>query len=593
MCQLRRHYLYVFFLFFCTFVWAQDASSWRSIRSTGKGTIVVYWHPSMTVPSTGKEGLDAAEHELILSFAKYLEKKHNVRIAVEWRQTKSFNEVLNSITSARNGTLGASSISITPERKEVLQFTPPFFPDISVLISHGGFPIAKTADDFSAIFRDAVIVTIPNTTLERELLLLKDGRGLKSDLIYVENGGQVLDRIQRTPNTFGYLDLPNFLRSLKSHTSVKRQYFYPLKLEGLSFVFPKDSDWDVPVNDYFTSEQFELDKHRIITKYLGNDVTDLIERISLSVDIGPYEEIILLTEEKELQAQELLQAAIREHERQRLINWLIVGVVLVVLIALLLYVRYFLKAKANVALAEKQRLIEQHNEQLLELNLEKNNLIRVVAHDLRNPVNQMLSLSDMLLSDKRQLADDQVQIVSFIKQASERLRGMISKILDVDAIESGSRNVSIEPVDLEPIMEQLVVQFSPRAEAKGIKLEVKPEKVGVLADGVYLRQILENLISNALKFSSRETTVRLHCKESAHAVTLIVSDQGPGFTEEDQKRIFKKYQQLSAVSTAGEPSTGLGLSIVKMYTELMNGSVTYQTEQGKGTEFFVTLPKAV
>jgi signal transduction histidine kinase len=165
--------------------------------------------------------------------------------------------------------------------------------------------------------------------------------------------------------------------------------------------------------------------------------------------------------------------------------------------------------------------------------------------------------------------------------------------LDVDAIETGGHNVKIESVAIDDVLAQIALQFADRAREKGIQLDIEQDVVvNVLADRVYLRQVLENLVSNALKFSQKDTTIQVSLAQAADKVTIVVADEGPGFTPEDQMRIFKKYQQLSAVSTAGEPSTGLGLSIVKMFTELMNGTVTFQTESGRGTSFFVTLPKA-
>ena len=135
--------------------------------------------------------------------------------------------------------------------------------------------------------------------------------------------------------------------------------------------------------------------------------------------------------------------------------------------------------------------------------------------------------------------------------------------------------------------------FTSVAEAKGITLTcLSDSSVYVLADKVYLTQILENLVSNAIKFSNSQTEVKLNVKSNKKEVIFIVADQGPGFTKKDQEKIFKKYQQLSAKSTAGEPSTGLGLSIVKMFAEMMKGSVSFETEEGVGTTFYIHMPIA-
>ena len=107
---------------------------------------------------------------------------------------------------------------------------------------------------------------------------------------------------------------------------------------------------------------------------------------------------------------------------------------------------------------------------------------------------------------------------------------------------------------------------------------------------MYLHQVFDNLISNALKFSYPGTSINISVAESKQQVAIAIADQGPGFTQQDMKKLFGKFQRLSAKPTAGEPSTGLGLSIVKKYVKLLKGTIKCDSEMGKGAVFTIYLP---
>jgi two-component system sensor histidine kinase/response regulator len=113
----------------------------------------------------------------------------------------------------------------------------------------------------------------------------------------------------------------------------------------------------------------------------------------------------------------------------------------------------------------------------------------------------------------------------------------------------------------------------------------------VLADEMAVNRVLDNLVSNAVKFSPRKTTVRLSLQSTGGQVQCCIADQGPGFTSEDKTRMFRRFGRLSARPTGGEPSTGLGLSIVRKLTRAMDGDVTCQSVPGQGAVFTIGLPR--
>ncbi|MEQ9230640.1 MAG: HAMP domain-containing sensor histidine kinase, partial [Cyclobacteriaceae bacterium] len=323
------------------------------------------------------------------------------------------------------------------------------------------------------------------------------------------------------------------------------------------------------------------------------NVNELIDRISKSAEIGPYEEIVILTEEVELRYEEILDATLQAQKDKDLRNTLISGVIIVMFIAVIIVIRSQFQNKAAAAIEEKQAVIEERNQKLEDLNNEKNNLIKVLAHDLRAPIAQILGFSRLMMENEKMPTEER-EMIGYMAQASERLRQMIGKILDVDAIESGKMNIKMETVALSHVFSSVQKDFKEHAAKKQITIQDISENKSfkVKADQVYLIQIVENLVSNALKFSMPGTSINFDTEDEGDRVVISITDQGPGFTPEDEQKIFKKYQRLSAQSTGGEPSTGLGLSIVKSFTEMMNGAVSYRTVLGKGTTFYIRLTKA-
>lgn len=577
-----------------TLAYSQESGdSWNEILDQGSGKVVFYWFPNNMEIEKSKDVMDGIEHELGMDMVQYLESKYDVSIGVQWIRANGFSEVMDIVTNASNGTFGVSSISVTKERQEVMNFSPSYFPDIAVLASSGNIPIARSPNQLKNALNDKIAVTIENTTLEMGLLKLKDSLNLSFEIEYVGNGGAIIERIEELENGFGYADLPNFLSALPRSPNIKRQVFYPLKLAGLGMVYPQNSDWKEPIEEYFASERYEEKRTVLIGQFMGENVNDLIERISQAAEIGPIQEIAILTEEVELRYKEQLEAALEAQGAQRIRNILFFGIGFFILLVGFLYYRSRLKTRTNQALAEKQNEIEQRNRELFKLNKDKNDLIKVLAHDLRAPIAKILGFTS-LVKEGENLNPEQIEMLGTVERSSDELREMITKILDVESIESGKMDIQTLQLNANEILRKAIDTFQMTADQKKISLsqEISEPDLIVRADKFYLPKIIENLISNALKFSQSGTTIRLSCQAQNKKVVFVVSDEGPGFSAEDKEKVFKKYQHLSAKPTAGEPSTGLGLSIIKSYTELMGGEIQFESDLGKGTTFYVKLPKA-
>lgn len=297
--------------------------------------------------------------------------------------------------------------------------------------------------------------------------------------------------------------------------------------------------------------------------------------------------------EKRNQENELLKAADQRNEavikQQRLQNLILV--IVVGAVALLLVVQWLNMKKRRAAsdlLALQNEQISLRNQQLSDLNNEKDTLMNIMVHDLKAPINNIKGLTTLLELDGK-LSPDQYEYVQLIKSSSQSSLEMITDLLDVNAIESGSQ-LTVEPIQLKEFLTKRLHAFAETAGIKNITVNVQVEDVHLHSDKEYLSRIMDNLVSNAIKFSPQGTTVTIKAFEKNGYVHLSVKDQGLGFSEADKKGLFQKFKKLSARPTGGESSNGLGLAIVKILIDRLGGSIELNSAQGQGSEFVVSLP---
>jgi signal transduction histidine kinase len=265
----------------------------------------------------------------------------------------------------------------------------------------------------------------------------------------------------------------------------------------------------------------------------------------------------------------------------------------------------------NLVLERQQRILEEQardieiantelqerNVQLQQLNQEKNDLMGIVAHDLKNPLTTIVFASSSLVRYKNKFsAEEQVEQLLRIQATAQRMNEMVLHLLDMNAIESGAVKLHNETFDLVLLVHEVVEEHRPKATAKriGMTCMIPGGEATLLihADRRITTEVLENLVSNAVKYSPADKNIYVRVKSSNNAVRVEVQDEGPGISQEDMKKLFGKFARLSAQPTGGEHSTGLGLSIVKKLVEAMQGRVWCESELGKGATFIVELPQA-
>jgi len=268
--------------------------------------------------------------------------------------------------------------------------------------------------------------------------------------------------------------------------------------------------------------------------------------------------------------------------------------ILKVLIGRLREIDAIQKASADT----NQKIIQQRNEievinlELTELNEEKDHLMNIVAHDLRNPLTSCISISNSIKSDIEIERPDLIEFIDSLIKSLWRMNELVTRILDLKSIEANKATPILSEINLSELLSDIYHQFLPIAEKKNINLEIKTVPGKVNLDEGYTVQIFENLISNAIKFSPPGGKIEIHMEDRVNKLSIKISDQGAGFTEEDKKKMFGKYQKLSAQPTGGEQSIGIGLSIIKKNIDIMKGEILCISKPGEGAIFNVSFKKS-
>ncbi|MBD1210416.1 MAG: HAMP domain-containing histidine kinase [Ignavibacteria bacterium] len=246
----------------------------------------------------------------------------------------------------------------------------------------------------------------------------------------------------------------------------------------------------------------------------------------------------------------------------------------------------------NTELQEVNEELSEMNHALDEANHFKTQMLSIVAHDLKNPLNVILNCADMLSESMPEGTVEQTMIAG-VHASADRMVRLIHDLLDNAAIELGKMEILPEPLDWGMQIVAVGESYQEAAAHKRQTLDMSDVKPSVVVgDEERLWQVVDNLISNAVKYSPLGSTIIVRCHRDTSVVRLSVQDFGPGLTDEDKTKLFGHFQRLSAQPTAGENSSGVGLSIVKKIVELHKGRIWVESEYGKGAKFIVELPVA-
>ena len=301
--------------------------------------------------------------------------------------------------------------------------------------------------------------------------------------------------------------------------------------------------------------------------------------------------------EKEIiSAEQAKKDAIQEEElkRQKVMrNSFIAGFFIVVFFAIIIFLNLAQKRKANRKLAEQKAKIEKQasdlkkaHEKLLELDQLKQNLTSMIVHDLKNPLNGIINVSQSYSAENQ---------VRQMKQIGKQMLNMVLNILDVNKYEDTKMTVDKIPVSLLGIAQKAVNSVLFLTEQKNITIvnKIKPT-IKVYADSEIIERVFLNLLTNAIKYTpnNRNITISAKKEKKQDMIKVSVTDSGSGIPSDKIDLVFVKFRQVAEKKSGGVRSTGLGLTFCKMAVEAHNGKINVESELDKGSTFWFTLPSA-
>jgi two-component system, sensor histidine kinase and response regulator len=247
-------------------------------------------------------------------------------------------------------------------------------------------------------------------------------------------------------------------------------------------------------------------------------------------------------------------------------------------------------------LAESRRLIkelEDHKQQLKALNATKDKFFSIIAHDLRNPVSALFNFSEYLETNLNTISNEDLpQYLSIIRTTAKGLFGLLDELLLWANLQSNHYEFKPTTLHVSTETNAVINLLLANAARKKIQLEVNIDsETQVFADPNMLHTILRNLVTNAIKFTPSNGSVKINSKINSHEVYITVDDTGIGIAKENMEKLFRIDKQASTLGTEGETGTGLGLVLCKEMVERNNGKIWVESNPGEGSCFTFALPK--
>ncbi|MCT4614341.1 MAG: HAMP domain-containing histidine kinase [Marinifilaceae bacterium] len=297
---------------------------------------------------------------------------------------------------------------------------------------------------------------------------------------------------------------------------------------------------------------------------------------------------------------------IRKQAKEAAFPFLIIGIIFGAFLAALAgFITYRQTKKYNNQLNEQKKILEDNNreisinneklqlknQELNDMAQDKDGLINILAHDLKNPIGGIES-SVKFLFNTIDLDEDQAIFVDIITLQINQAKTLISDVLDMNSFENNKSALKKTEVDMVEFVLEKEKEFRAAAEKKNIKINVEAESnhIYCLTGATELHRITENLLSNAVKYTLHDRQIILRLKEFDERISIQFIDQGPGIPEEEKHLLFKKFSRLSTKPTGDESTTGLGLYIVKLLADKLEAKVNVESSD-KGSIFTVIIPK--
>ncbi len=336
----------------------------------------------------------------------------------------------------------------------------------------------------------------------------------------------------------------------------------------LADIYKAKNEWHQALNLH---TQAGLYKDSIINKSLYRSIEGQLSDIRL---------------EQEIQDKSRVLETLVQHDkivyRQRFI-------IIAITIALLTFIVIaFLIRRVSLYRRKTNQQLLANNVRLNALNQEVNGLVSTIVHDLNAPLNGIRGVLNML--ETMPASNESKELVALAQTSVTVGLDIVKQLLELRELESGTFRLTRDEIHVQHFLDGLHKVFRAQAGQKKIAFSCEGTDYTFVSDKISLQRIFSNLISNAIKFSHPGGRVAVSVMQYNGCVTFVVSDEGQGFTEDDQKKMYGKFQKLSARPTAGEPSNGLGLAIVNLLVQHLQGTITLDSQRGKGSTFTITFP---
>lgn len=251
-----------------------------------------------------------------------------------------------------------------------------------------------------------------------------------------------------------------------------------------------------------------------------------------------------------------------------------------------------LKKQSQDEIGDLARSFETMTVSLKELERLKDEFVFIAAHELRTPVTAIRGYAEMLQDTAKDMSEQSKGFVNQLQQAGARLATLVNDLLEVARSQAGRLKVNTTPLDILPIIQNILAELTPLAKEKNHTVVFTPPEAlpQVLADKDKLQEVLVNLLSNAIKYTPAGGLITLKLEEKASALLISVKDNGIGISPEDQAKLFQRFFRVESEETKNIQGTGLGLFIVRQIVEHMNGQIWVESSKGQGCDFKFTLP---
>jgi signal transduction histidine kinase len=237
-------------------------------------------------------------------------------------------------------------------------------------------------------------------------------------------------------------------------------------------------------------------------------------------------------------------------------------------------------------------MLKQQNLELKKINNTKNKLYSILTHDLKNPLSAVYSFSELLLRRKNKISEEKVEkYLKTINQGSEESLNLLENMTNWAIVQSKDIVVKKESLQTKELIQTVLDYLDASLKEKEITLHTfYDESLAINSDRNMLNTILRNLVSNAIKYSTRKSDIILKIEETPEDTKFSISDSGIGISQKEQKYLFDKSITFQTKGTEQENGTGLGLVICKEFIERLNGTIWVESDSGKGATFLFTIP---